>query len=328
MVTRRSSPPSLFCFLWVLLGLGAVSAVPRDARAQDYDAAGRHFAAGQSRFAAKQFHTSALEFQAAYEITKDSVLLYNIGEAWQKAGEAQKAVASYRVYLKERPTTQDRPELERRIAQIESKRLKVVDESIPGDKAEAEHYDVKATETPTPVAPATVVPAPAPAVVPAVVAPVEPAPAPATVTPPPAPPPAPVGLLDDRPSTRLRTAAWCSVAATIALVTTGAILGLAAQSRGDEISRRLSFVDSSGQPRAFDANARSDFESLRDEGKLYNGLAIGFYTAAGAMAVATTTLFLVDWRRRRKAAETTAQSVRFAPAVSPSSAGLVVGGSF
>src|SRR6185295_12539176 len=98
---------------------------------------------------------------------------------------------------------------------------------------------------------------------------------------------------------------WASVAATIALLTTGAILGLAAQSRADEISRRLNFVDSSGQPRQFDAGAKSDFDDLKSEGRLYNGLAIGFYSAAGAMAITTTVLFVVDWKqgKQRKAAQ-------------------------
>ena len=139
--------------------------------------------------------------------------------------------------------------------------------------------------------------------------------------------PAPqLGLLDDRPAGRLRVAAWCSVAATIALLTTGAILGLAAQSRGDEIGRRLGFVDSSGQPREFDAGARTDFESLRDEGKLYNGLAIGFFSAAGAMAVTTTVLFIVDWKKGRD--RQLPHALRIAPSLAPGAGGLVAGGSF
>jgi hypothetical protein len=139
------------------------------------------------------------------------------------------------------------------------------------------------------------------------------------------PPPVQVGLLDDRPATKLRIAAWASVASTIALLTTGAILGLAAQSRADEVSRRLNFVDTSGQPRQFDAGARSDFQSLKDEGHLYNGLAIGFYSAAAAMAVTTTTLFLVDWHQNKKRR---AQAMQLAPSFARGSGGLVLGGAF
>jgi hypothetical protein len=137
-----------------------------------------------------------------------------------------------------------------------------------------------------------------------------------------------IGLLDDRPVSRLRIAAWASVAATIPLVTTGAILGLAAQSRADEISRRLNFVDASGQPAQFDAGARSDFSDLKSEGHLYNGLAIGFYTAAAAMAVTTTVLFIVDWRKTKAAREARSSSLRLAPTLAPGSAGLTLQGAF
>jgi hypothetical protein len=96
----------------------------------------------------------------------------------------------------------------------------------------------------------------------------------------------------------MRIAAWAGVATTIAVLTAGAIFGLAAQSRSDEISRRLSFVDATGQPHEFDATAQSDFKTLKDEGNLYNGLAIGFYSGAGALAVVTAVLFAVDAKHR------------------------------
>jgi hypothetical protein len=114
------------------------------------------------------------------------------------------------------------------------------------------------------------------------------------------------------------------VATTIAFLTTGAILGLAAQSRGDEISRRLNFVDSSGQPREFDAGARQDLQDLKDEGRLYNSLAITFYSLAGAMAITSTALFVVDWKKRKAAAP----SATLTPMLGPGGAGLVVGGRF
>ena len=50
-------------------------------RAQDFDAAGKHFSAAQEAFGAKHFKTAAAEFEAAYGITKDPVLLYNVAES-------------------------------------------------------------------------------------------------------------------------------------------------------------------------------------------------------------------------------------------------------
>ena len=322
--------------LTLALGLAA------SARAQDYDTAGKHFADGQERYATKRFHTAALEFQAAYNITKDPVLLYNVGESWQKAGDTKRSVLAYRAYLKERPTAQDRVDVERRVASMESpKKLKgkpvvTADLSAAGDKDEATTWLAQGG-APAPAAPVEPPPATEPVATPVttpVAAPVatpEAPPAPAVVETPAAPkpadpPPPQVGLLDERPSSKLRIAAWASVASTIALLTTGAILGLAAQSRADEISRRLNFVDSSGQPREFDAGARSDFQSLKDDGRLYNGLAIGFYSAAGAMAIATTVLFVVDYKRGKAHKDT--HALRLAPSFGRAEGGLVLGGSF
>ncbi len=124
--------------------------------------------------------------------------------------------------------------------------------------------------------------------------------------------------------TKLRVGAWIGVASSLALLTAGAILGLAAQSRADEINRRLSFVDMTGQPKKFDQSAQNDLTSLHDDGALYNGLAIAFYSAAAVSAVATVTMFVVDAKRPKP----TTHAWRLAPVVGPNAAGLSLGGSF
>ena len=153
-----------------------------------------------------------------------------------------------------------------------------------------------------------------------------PAPEPAAVapaTPPPAEPPP--GLLDEGPTTKLRVAAWIGVAATLAVLTAGAIFGLSAESRADEINRRLSFVDTTNQPHKFDQSMQSDLQSLKSDGDLYNGLAIGFYTVAAVSAVVTVTLFVVD-AKRGKAEKKHAWHV--APVVGKNAGGFALGGSF
>ena len=82
---------------------------------------------------------------------------------------------------------------------------------------------------------------------------------------------------------KLRIAAWIGVAATLAVLTAGAIFGLSAESRADEINRRLSFVDTNNQPHKFDQSMQSDLQSLKDDGNMYNGLAIGFYSVAARL---------------------------------------------
>src|SRR5258706_4498080 len=102
-----------------LLGLLAFAPV---ARAQDFEAAAKHFSGAQDAFWKQHIHTAAAEFQNAFDITKDPVLLYNIGEAWQKAGDGRKAVASYKAYLKAQPTAQDRADVQKRVKMIEQKK--------------------------------------------------------------------------------------------------------------------------------------------------------------------------------------------------------------
>src|SRR5262249_9168885 len=107
----------------------ALVALTATAFAQDFEAAGKHFSAAQEAFGARHFKTAATEFQAAYQITKDPVLLYNVGESWEKAGDGHQAVANYKAYLKEQPAAQDKAEVQRRIKAFEAKGYKIASQS-------------------------------------------------------------------------------------------------------------------------------------------------------------------------------------------------------
>jgi hypothetical protein len=342
----------------VVVALGVFLAAGATARAQDFEAAGKHFSAAQEAFGAKHFKTAAAEFEAAYGITKDPVLLYNVGESYEKAGEGRKAVANYKAYLKEQPTAQDKAEVQKRIKSIEGKGYKLASQSAPGDNPPTSATTAP-TPTPTPTPPATPPPTtpstppptlkeppptmpstaptttetappttPAPKPIDTVLPPPpEPTPPPpvATTTPPPAEQPPP-GLIDEGPSSKLRVGAWIGVAVTLAVLTAGAIFGLSAESRADEINRRLSFVDTNNQPHKFDQSMQSDLSQLKDDGNLYNGLAIGFYTVAAVSAVVTVTLFVVDAKRGK--AEKKQAAWHLAPVVGKNAGGFALGGSF
>ncbi len=294
-----------------LLGLvlGMAVAVPV-ARAQDFEAASKHFAAAQKAYSEKAYHEAAHEFEEAYGLTKDPVLLYNIGESYQHAGDGHKAVDAYRSYLKGSPPDAD--SIKARIAKIEKASYKIADESV----APVAAAPPPATDTQLPQAlpesqivqpfasPAAETPSSAPVTAANLGLPPTPVASPAATTKqvndaetPQRPREPEITFLDDGPRTKLRTAAWIGVAATVAVFTTGAILGLAAQARSDEISRRLNFVDSTGQPGVYDSAAQSDLNGLRHDGQLYNNVAIGFFAASGALAVATVVLFVVDHKR-------------------------------
>ena len=117
------------------------------------------------------------------------------------------------------------------------------------------------------------------------------------------------------------------MASTLALLTAGAVFGLAAQSRGDEITRQLSYVSTSGQPNQFTSATASTLNQLKSDGNLYNGLGIAFFSASAASAVATVVLFVVEAKRPAETKPAT-HALRFAPAVGPNSAGLSLQGSF
>jgi tetratricopeptide (TPR) repeat protein len=250
--------------LFLLFLVLAAELVPGPASGQDYAAAGRHFAAAQDAFEKKDYRRAAAEFQAAYDITRDPVLLYNIGESLERAGDRAGAIASYRAYLKEQPQAADRKEVERRLLALEAL-------------------------------------GPAPPAAPLAAAPKAPAPGPR---------PGPPAV------SPYRTAAWASVAAGVAILTAGAVLGLGAQNRADELERRTTLTSSGGVPPVYSAGEDELYRTLTSEGRAYNSAAIACFTVAGAVAVTSGVLFLLDWRRQRaQARERT--SARAFPAVSP-----------
>jgi len=164
------------------------------------------------------------------------------------------------------------------------------------------------------------------------------APPPPAVVPPPEPaaPPPPGGLVDEEHLSGMRVAAWVTTAAAVALLASGAIVGLAAQERADEITRQQQVLDSKNLPQPFTPTLEQRFKDLRSEGQTYNGLAIGLLSAAGAAAITSAVLFIVDHRRqgagekaardeRHRAASGPrglASRLRLVPSLSPQGAGL------
>lgn len=102
------------------------------------------------------------------------------------------------------------------------------------------------------------------------------------------------------PRTRgLRIGSWIGLVGSIALLTVGGSLALATQSRGDEVTYQLRYVDARGLPKVFDAAAQAQLDETRRQGELYNGLSIGFLSASAAAAIVTTILFAVKHRREQ-----------------------------
>ena len=144
-----------------------------------------------------------------------------------------------------------------------------------------------------------------------------PAPPPAVETAPPITPPEP-------PPSKLRIAGWISVASAVALVTGGAVIGLGAQSRADEIRRRTTLV-SGDQPLVYTDSEREAYTTLQSEGRSYNTAAIALFAVGGVAAATAITLFIVDFVRKPKAEPH--KQVLMLPTLGPGTVGLsLVGG--
>jgi len=337
--TRRSPGGGLGALLCLAVGLslGAPDAsrlAVGTAYAQDFAAAGQHFASGQDAFAQSKFELAAKEFQAAYDITHDPSMLVNIGESWQRAGDGKKALEGYRAYLAAQPQAPDRNEIEGRIKTIESALAGPAPGTTPGagpptsppdqaptgvtpDQTGAAPGSTPGGETsPTAGQPATTKPGTI-----ELPKPIETTPAPGKDAAAKADAAAkPVVTPAESPASGLRKAGWVTVAIAVALATSGAIVGLGAQDRADELHRRTTLL-LGNQPPVYDAGQAEAYTSLQSEGTAYNKASIALLSAAGVVAVTAAILFIADHVRRPKVEAKPKGSWALLPTLLPSAAG-------
>lgn len=272
---------------------GLIGLVGGPALAQDFAAAGAHATAGQDAFAAGKFELAAKEFQAAFNITRDPTLLVSIGESWQRANDGPKALAAYRSYLSAQPQAADRDEIEARIKGIETALAPPAPTNPPTATGTPGATGTATTEAPKTEAPKTEAPkteAPKTEAPKTEAAKTDAAPGtPGTTITPPEPPPS-----------RLRTAGWVVMASAVAMATGGAIVGLGAQNRADELRRRTMLLVG-GQPPIYDENQREAYTTLMTEGKAYNDASIALLSLAGAAAVVGGSLLIADAVKRPRA---------------------------
>jgi hypothetical protein len=82
-------------------------------------------------FVAKHFAQAAKEYQQAAELGRHRDLYWNIGDAWDRAGEGEKAVAAYKTYIQAYPNDHVVPDVQKRIKEIEALHFKLRDQSAP-----------------------------------------------------------------------------------------------------------------------------------------------------------------------------------------------------
>jgi tetratricopeptide (TPR) repeat protein len=222
---------------------------PDVARAKTlYDAA--QVAMTESRYA-----DAIRDYNAAFEITKDAVLLFKLGTAYQKSGQCELALTYYRRYLTEGKPAEAFVNLTR-------------------DRIVACNGDPDADREPVAVPPATTEP-PAP---------------PATTAPPetkPAPPPDPK---KPPPMLGKHRVAWLLVGGSIAFVTLGSVL--AYSSNAAERDLQDLYVGLGGQTPVFDAGTQRRYDDAVAEGERYEKLSWISFGIAGGLAIGAAVRFL------------------------------------
>lgn len=83
--------------------------VAAPARATDLalDAAQTHTSTGRQFFTQQKYAEARIEFEAAYGLSKEPDLLFNIALSWEREGSVREAIAAYERYLVSRPSDAD-----------------------------------------------------------------------------------------------------------------------------------------------------------------------------------------------------------------------------
>ena len=80
-----------------------------------------HYDKAVSHFNANEYVAAGDEFLLVHKAVPQPALLYNAAQAYRLGGDGPKALENYRAFLKEAPDAKQRPDVERRIAELEHK---------------------------------------------------------------------------------------------------------------------------------------------------------------------------------------------------------------
>jgi hypothetical protein len=111
--------PTLRTAAKVLLSLTILCAIARPSVADTKSAAREHYLNGERKFDIGKYEEAAAEFEAAYELVGDPVILYNIGKAHQLAQNSERALFFYRTYLRKVEGAPNRAEVQGRINDLQ-----------------------------------------------------------------------------------------------------------------------------------------------------------------------------------------------------------------
>ncbi|MBA3461898.1 MAG: hypothetical protein H0T46_18195 [Deltaproteobacteria bacterium] len=295
--------------------VGALVAGAMAQPAPDFEHAKDLYKSGEEAMKTGRYQDAVRDYGGAYEITRDPVLFFKIGNANEKAGKCELALIYYGRYLREA-----RPSESFAASTKEKIRACGGDPNSAGSGAGA---GSAAVVTP-------------PVVTPPVGSGTGPGSDAGSGSATPVPP---VGTgsgsatVGDGSGTSAidpgsgsgsvkvvhhsNKAAWVLTATSIAFVTVGAVLAYSASSSENDISDL--YVGIGGQPPRWDMRTQQQYEDLVDEGNRYEKLSWVSFGLAGATGIAAAVLF---WRGSGEA------SVQVAPTASATGGGVSVLGRF
>jgi tetratricopeptide (TPR) repeat protein len=108
---------------WMVFGLAVTIAIPLQtatARAQGTEAARDHFNQGVKHYSRERFDDAIVEFGKAYDIEAAPIFLFNIAQSYRQLGKKDRALFFYRRYLEQKPDAANRPEVEKRIKDLQA----------------------------------------------------------------------------------------------------------------------------------------------------------------------------------------------------------------
>ncbi len=270
----------------------------------DYAAAKAHYMAAEAAAEAKDWSKAAQEFGVAYEITRDPVLFFKLGNAYQLNGNCTKAVEYYERYVAEaKPSEEYQADTKARIATCNASTADsgtVGSTETVGDKDQTPRPDTRVPgleesgaegEANRAGSDSELVGQPT--------------------------------FLNDEASWQ-ETAAWTSVGVTFAFLSASAILGLSANSREEDIDNLHRFRDSEGNPAVYDATVQKRLETLVDEGEDLNTLSMVALGFAGVSTASAILFFVLDSSARKEEEGLTS----ITPTLSNKSLGVAAGWTF
>ncbi|MCI0572136.1 MAG: PEGA domain-containing protein [Myxococcaceae bacterium] len=119
MPSCSRTPALLAALLLTLAGTGALAADKPTAAART--AARKAFERGSALYQQARYAEAAAAFEAAYEAVPNGVVHYNLGQCYEKLGELERAISSYRDYLRAVPRAEDRNSVETLVSNLEAR---------------------------------------------------------------------------------------------------------------------------------------------------------------------------------------------------------------